>query len=86
MSVPKRVSAMGPDGTELNLDGISKPELEKIPEARAKELTGNRFDCSVCRLGISGRGLSENSDLESRSTERTIAHPYRKCDWNKYNF
>ena len=41
MSVPKRVSAMGPDGTELNLDGISKPELEKIPEARAKELTGN---------------------------------------------
>ena len=32
---------MGPDGTELNLDGISKPEFEKIPEARAKELTGN---------------------------------------------
>ena len=54
MSVPKRVSAMGPDGTELNLDGISKPELEKIPEARAKELTGNRFDSSVCQLGIYG--------------------------------
>ena len=57
MSVPKRVSAMGPDGTELNLDGISKPELEKIPEARAKELTGNRFDSSVCRLGIYGPRL-----------------------------
>ena len=47
MSVPKRVSAMGPDGTELNLDGISKPELEKIPEARAKELTGNSFYCCI---------------------------------------
>ena len=59
MSVPKRVSAMGPDGTELNLDGISKPELEKIPEARAKELTGNRS--VVCR-----------SDFEQKIILRTF--------------
>ena len=30
---------MGPDGTELNLDGISKPELEKIG-SRASDITG----------------------------------------------
>jgi len=39
---------MGPDGTELNLDGISKPELEKIPEARAKELT--ELSMNICKL------------------------------------
>ena len=43
MSVPKRLSKMGADGTELNLDGISKPELEKIPAAKAAELTGMAF-------------------------------------------
>ena len=30
---------MGAEGTELNLDGISKPELEKIG-ARAADITG----------------------------------------------
>ena len=39
MSVEKRLEAMG-DETELNLDGINKPDLTKISAECAKNLTG----------------------------------------------
>jgi len=38
---------MGPEGTELNLDGISKPELEKIG-ARAADIT--ELSMNSCKL------------------------------------
>ena len=37
---------MGAEGTELNLDGISKPELEKIG-ARAADITGFKIKLSL---------------------------------------
>ena len=37
---------MGPEGTELNLDGISKPELEKIG-SRASDITGTRLQSTI---------------------------------------
>ena len=39
MSVLSRLESMGEDGTELNLDGINKPDLNAI-EPKAETLTG----------------------------------------------
>ena len=40
MSVLKRLGKLREEDTELLLDGIAKPELEKIPEHWAEKLTG----------------------------------------------
>ena len=42
---------MGPDGTELNLDGISKPELEKIG-SRASDITGTSRTYIILKSSI----------------------------------
>lgn len=39
MSVLSRLQSMGEDGTELNLDGISKPNLNEI-KSKADTITG----------------------------------------------
>jgi len=47
MSVLSRLESMGEDGTELNLDGISKPDLSKI-QAKAESLT--ELSMNLCKL------------------------------------
>lgn len=50
---------MGADGTELNLDGISKPELEKIG-ARAADITGLELKLELLLLDTLKRTLDEH--------------------------